>query len=182
MGGIIKHIHSIGQHYSTSQIKTQNWRSIQLSRKEKEKEGLYITLPSCLVVFVSDFSIEDLHEINYCNKTITKLFMFSRTSLLCGFCRGSGFRYWIDEMTGNPTDGKKGDYYLFYKREKFNFNRNPKGEIVVISNRNLPYHKPCYNSTPYITEGQVICKYCCGSGLHLADNLKIQKRIYTENC
>lgn len=185
MGGIIKFIHSEHQQYSFSnsdQIRIQNWRSIQSGRREKEGEVLYIVLSSCLKVFIVDLSIEELHEINYCNKTIKKPFMFSKIPLVCRFCQGFGFIYWIDEMTGNPTNPDNKTYSYTRQNEKFNFDRNPQGEIVVMSDEYMPHDKPYYNSTPYIIEGQMICKYCHGSGLHLTNNYKIQKRIYIENC
>jgi hypothetical protein len=158
-----------------NRIETQNWRSIKLDEKEK---GLSIILPGCMKVFVPNFGIEDFHKINHHNKTIKKSFTFVNISLSCIFCRGYGFVYWIDNMTNNPVKSLPTETYSPLSEK---FKRNPNGEIIVIGNTYLKY--PYYNSTPYVTEqGQVICKRCYGSGLHIHEDLKFKERIYIKNC
>jgi len=128
-----------------------NWRTIQPT-----SNGLIVTFSTCEQFSFPNLTMDDFHEINYCNKTVKMPFSYLQENLICDICHGKGTLDWIDNIT---------KYVKYTEGMEFSYLRNPKGPI----RKKLGY----YFSTPHLKKGQYLCSACYGSGLYKFNFIKM---------
>lgn len=152
---------------SKNQIKkidVTNWRCIIDYPKNQKLEIITEKYERFLV---EDVTLTEFHEINYCNKTVTKLFQLNRLHLPCILCNGKGKIDWVAKIirTSKPMPLNK------------SFDRNTEGPILILTRSDINQPGIVYVSTPKIISGEEICSFCHGSGLNFVNNFKVYKKL-----
>jgi len=141
-------------------INLQNWRALREWSHEKV-DGLFVVIKTFRMYFIPGWTMDMLHEANYCNKTLNVPYQYIKNVLSCEFCNGDGKSDWVEAARG-PSP-KKQTYG--YRPE---YHRSRKGPVHLISV--FIDESDYYASSPHLTKGEEICKKCLGSGLQLVAN------------
>lgn len=152
-----------------SDLEIKNWR-VLVHGINRKHHGVHITMPSFNSFFIYDITIEEIHELNYCNKTVSKPFEFFNNKIMCGECNGEGTIYWIDAIM------KKNNRTTIFNQQYSKYKRYAMGEVLVLNVN----HEPSYVSTPYKGDGQEYCKHCCGTGVRFVKESLVKERIHLE--
>lgn len=148
-------------------IDITNWRALVVDPDEKV---VIFIIHNCDEILISDIAFDEVHEINYCNKTVRK----SKGSIAgcwlpCKKCAGSGLTDWIAKTMRKPST-----------LEVLDFDRDSEAEICHLKMYN--HYPSLYISKPKKLSTQEFCSVCHGSGLNLVKNLYIIDRFKIENC
>jgi len=150
-------------------LNVTDWRVI-VSTPDEER-GLQVFLDNNKKFEIEDMDEEELHEINYCNKIVHKVFYLTNHFLFCASCGGAGKIDWINKIT---------------KREyKYScpFYRDPKGYVITLSSeRSSNKGEVIEVSNPKLVKGEEICPDCYGSGLNFVRNYHFLKKRIIEYC
>lgn len=141
-----------------------DWRTISYDEKNNETT---VVIFDCNEIVIKDLSLDEFHEINYCNKTVKKYFTIYRCHLQCNRCNGSGTTDWISKVVKEKP-------LLDIKP----FDRDPKGRILALQLPNCVI----YASSPKLISSLEICSDCYGSGLNHVKQYKIIDEFFIENC
>jgi len=141
---------------SDHKISISNWRSLQVYKHNVIK----VVNDECDDINIYDITLDEFHEINYCNKTVYKPYSILGCRLVCNKCYGTGKTDWVKKiMTSQPK-------FLNPK-----FDRNPKEDILMLE---IPFHNEyLYTSLPKLESTQEFCPKCHGSGLNHVRNYKV---------
>ncbi len=150
----------------TKEIDITNWRSIINNAKYRELE---IVTEKYERFLVEDITLSELHEINYCNKTVSKLFLLTGIHLPCAVCNGKGKVDWISKIIQKPQ--------LMINKK---FDRNNNGYIFTLTKSDQV--GTVYVSTPKLMRGEDLCDLCCGSGLNFVKDFKVFKKTIINYC
>jgi len=142
------------QHSNLQELNVINWRGLRETVMDGQ-EGVYFIDIDFSQYFIFDITISEIHELNYCNKTIEKPFIYINNRIVCSKCSGEGVFWWVDQAMPKNT----------FRIIPEKYERNAKGDILVIgqvSDDKYPY----YVSTPHKRSGQEFCNRCCGTGFY----------------
>ncbi|MFW9872202.1 MAG: hypothetical protein ACFFG0_03795 [Candidatus Thorarchaeota archaeon] len=154
------------------EIDISNWRALIIS---DIIDNVIVVTNNCNEICIKGISLDEFHEINYCNKTVRKSYMQGSYWLPCQKCNGSGVLDWISNIVSLPN----------ISINKFNYRRNSKGKIYSLQDPNKRQEfrfRSIYISTPQKVESQEYCSFCYGCGLNRINEFKILKSLTVEFC
>lgn len=144
-----------------------DWRAIREDYYSAEKNtGLFIVIPSFQMLFLPEFTINQLNIANHENMKLDIKYKYMYNTLSCRKCGGHGKLDWVEEATG-----KKESYNVHdngYIRDK------TRAVSIVAENLNDP---PYYWSATVIELGYKLCKHCYGSGLYMQNPIIVGRTI-----
>jgi len=122
---------------------------------------------------IENIDLDEFHEINYCNKTVRKLFTLRRCYLVCSLCCGTGKTDWISKVIKSERS---------YRSKKFE--RDPKAEILTLSRFSNKHKKEILIdvSSPVLTMAEERCEKCYGSGLNMVKSYELTKSRKIKYC
>ena len=143
-------------------INLHNWRGMRECEHEGIK-GVDVITKYFRTYFIPEYTIDMLHEANYCNKTITVPYQFIQNVLSCHYCNGDGKTDWVEAARGPDPKKQRHGY-------RPNFYRSKSGGVHAVVM--LTGYGPDYLvSLAHIHKSEEHCKKCYGSGLQLVDKL-----------
>lgn len=167
MGKIIFSYGHDPMYQETEEVDITNWRALI---EDSDEDKVTFVTEQCDEISISDVTVDEVHEINYCNKTVKKPNgLIVGSWLPCRHCAGSGLTDWISKTMSVP-----------FRMERLEYDRNPKDEIINLDMLSL--YLSLYTSTPKRLSSQEFCSFCHGCGLNLVRNFNIIKRFKIENC
>lgn len=166
----ISHAHN---HYENKFINLRHWRALR-EYKHEGVDGLFVILKNFRMYFIPGYTMEMLHEANYCNKTLDVPYVYIKNVLSCDKCDGNGKTDWVKAARGiNPERN------WIRTNDHTNFTRS-KNNPINISQTDSRY-PPYYTSTVVTHKGDKICQRCSGSGLLFAQDWTVKGSIKVEH-
>jgi len=154
-------------------INLTNWRAMR-EWKHNGVDGLFVITKQFRMYFIPGYTMEMLHEANYCNKTLDIPYEFVKNVLSCAFCNGDGKTDWVEAARG-PAPKKQMHGY------RPNYYRARRGPIHIVDMTGEDPHY--YTSAVYLHKGEEYCKKCHGCGLQLVESLgwEVIEQIYLDH-